>query len=381
MNETAIDTLVERIHHLPVKLVLEFAGAGSLALYWLHHVAGSSRTVVEASDRYSPQALAELIGRVPEKYVSPETATAMASRAYRRAMRLTGGGTRCLGIGCTATIATDRAKRGDHGCWIAVQDSHEVRLSGLTLIKGQRDRHAEERLVSLMILHALARAGGLSLEVPLGLADGEQLEERVVAAPDPIAMLLEGRQGYVVIASDGSIADPRPQPHALVSGSFNPLHTGHERMAHAVAILLGKPVHFELPVLNADKPPLDYATIERRVQQFAFRFPVVLSRAALFVDKARLFPDCVFVVGYDTAARLVEPRYYGGEAGRDAAFAVVREHGGRFLVAGRLRGDTFSTMRDLPIPASASDLFIELPESLFRVDLSSTAIRQAISSD
>ena len=35
----------------------------------------------------------------------------------------------------------------------------------------------------------------------------------------------------------------------------------------------------------------------------------------------------------------------------------------------------FRTLRDIAVPASARDLFIDLPESAFRVDLSSTAIR------
>jgi hypothetical protein len=68
--------------------VFEFAGAGSLALFWLHGVPGSSRTVLEATDRYASASLAELLGRAPEQFVARETAAAMASAAYRRANRL-----------------------------------------------------------------------------------------------------------------------------------------------------------------------------------------------------------------------------------------------------------------------------------------------------
>ncbi|HNP73607.1 MAG TPA: hypothetical protein PKK15_21010, partial [Kouleothrix sp.] len=163
----------------------------------------------------------------------------------------------------------------------------------------------------------------------------------------------------------------------LLSGSFNPLHAGRERLAQAAGAALGMPITFELPILNADKAPLSYAEIERRLAQFRWRYPVVLSRAALFVEKAGLYPGCVFVVGYDTAERLVEPRYYGGEAARDAALARIRAQGCRFLVAGRLEDGTFRTLRDIAVPPGARDLFAELPEAAFRVDLSSTAIRQA----
>ncbi len=52
--------------------------------------------------------------------------------------------------------------------------------------------------------------------------------------------------------------------------------------------------------------------MRRRVAQFrALGLPVVVTRATLFTNKADLFPDSCFVVGYDTAARLVLPKYYG----------------------------------------------------------------------
>lgn len=51
--------------------------------------------------------------------------------------------------------------------------------------------------------------------------------------------------------------------------------------------------------------------IRRRVAQFvALGAPVVVSRAPLFTHKAALLPGSRFVVGYDTAVRLVLPKYY-----------------------------------------------------------------------
>jgi hypothetical protein len=73
--------------------------------------------------------------------------------------------------------------------------------------------------------------------------------------------------------------------------------------------------------------------------------------------------------------RLVDSRYYGGPQGRDAALASIRAQGCRFLVAGRAEGGVFRTLADIALPESLRDLFVELPESAFRSDLSSTAIR------
>jgi nicotinamide mononucleotide (NMN) deamidase PncC len=374
MNPT-FEHLIGQIHAAPQRAVFEFAGAGSLALLWLHSVAGSSRTLLEASDRYAPAALADLLGAAPARFVARETAEAMARAAYRRAAQLSDSAAPAIGLACTAAIATDRTKRGDHGCWVALCDQAGLRAYGLVLTKGARDRAAEEAVVSQLVLRALAEGCGLPDEVPLDLLPGEQVETFASGEPDPVALLLEGRAGQVSVLPDGRRLADAPVRGGLLSGSFNPLHPGHDRLAQAAAALLGQPVGFELPVFNADKPPLERAEIERRLAQFRWRAPVVLSRAPLFVQKAALFPGCTFVVGQDTAARLVEPRYYGGEAERDAALGSVRAHGCRFLVAGRLQGDRFLTLADIALPPSLADLFLELPEQMFRADISSSAIR------
>ena len=83
----------------------------------------------------------------------------------------------------------------------------------------------------------------------------------------------------------------------------------------------------------------------------------------------------VVVIGYDTAERLIDPRYYGSEAARDAAFARIRARGCSFLVAGRAIDGVARTLRDLHPPGALRDLFVELPEALFRVDVSSTELR------
>jgi hypothetical protein len=375
MLDLTLQLAIEQIHASAHKLVLEFAGAGSLALFQLHSVAGSSRTILEATDRYASTSLSDLLGEVPEQFVSRETAVAMAGMAYRRAMRLAEPGTACLGVACTAAIATDRVRRGEDRSWIAVRDSEGVSSYGLVMLKGARDRLGEEQLVSQLLLRAIAEACRIAATVPLDTHDGEPVETAREMMSDPIAQLLSGGARTVVVAPDGTPQADLPVRGALLSGSFNPLHAGHERLAEAAAATLGQPVTFELPILNADKAPLGYAEIERRLEQFRWRYPVVLSHAALFVDKAALVPGCVFVLGYDTAVRLVDPRYYGGEAGRDAALAFIRAQGCRFMVAGRVEDGAFHTLDEIAIPPAARDMFIGLPEQAFRVDLSSSAIR------
>ncbi|MEI7771832.1 MAG: hypothetical protein WCI67_17705, partial [Chloroflexales bacterium] len=86
--EESLQTLIGRIHATPPRVVYAFAGAGSMALWWLHRVAGSSRTLLEAIDCYAPRSLEALLGAPPTEAVSAEVARNMAARAYARAALL-----------------------------------------------------------------------------------------------------------------------------------------------------------------------------------------------------------------------------------------------------------------------------------------------------
>ena len=145
-------------------------------------------------------------------------------------------------------------------------------------------------------------------------------------------------------------------------------------MLRVAGRFLNRPTAYELPIVNADKPPLAPNEIERRAAQFR-RVPVILTRVPLFRQKAELFPGCTFVLGYDTATRLVDPRYYEGEAGRNAALDAIRSHGCHFLVAARPMPEGVRTLGDVAVPAGFEEMFIELPRSHFLLDLSSTELR------
>lgn len=169
----------------------------------------------------------------------------------------------------------------------------------------------------------------------------------------------------------------REQPTALLPGAFNPIHAGHRGLAAVAAEILGLPVAYELSIANVDKPPLSSAEVQRRRAQFVGDAPVWLTHAPRFVQKASLFPGAVFVVGADTAMRVVDPRYYDNDpAQMHTALTLIERCGCRFLVACRLdAAGNCIELAGIEVPPAFRALFQAVPAERFRLDVCSTAIR------
>ncbi len=372
--------IIREVHAASARLVIAVTGGGSAAISRLLEVPGASSTVLEAVVPYSTAALVDWLGRQPESYCSRETALAMATVAWWRARDLARRGgvdvENCLGIACSASLASDRPKKGDHRCWIAIETATHSRIVNLTLRKGQRDRQSEEQLVADLILRSIAECCGVHNPALLDLRDDETVLVDVERLPVDVANVRTGVESLIWSLPNGELSDEPPSaPTGLLCGAFNPLHAGHHGMRTVAEDILQGPVYFEMSVVNADKPPLDSFAIEERRRQF-FDTPVALTSAPRFVDKAHLFPGVTFVVGYDTAERIIDARFYGGtEAAMRQSLEAIGSLGCRFLVAGRTTDNTFHPLTDLLLPPGLEDLFTEIPELRFRQDISSTELR------
>ena len=165
---------------------------------------------------------------------------------------------------------------------------------------------------------------------------------------------------------------------AIFSGSFNPLHRGHQQLQRVAAQELELQVVFELSVMIADKQTLTESDLRLRLGQFD-AYDVAVTECTLFAEKARLFPDCWFVVGFDTAARILDPRFYQHDRTqmRDA-LQTLADNGNRFFVGGRLSSDgsQFRCVDELTIPTEFRHLFSGVSEERFREDISSSDLRE-----
>ena len=370
--------LTEELHAGDSMAAIALAGAGAQSVAWLLGVPGASRTVLELLVLYASASLVEFLGHEPAQSASAETAREMAKVAYSRAVRLRPGQDHVAGIGCAAAIASDRPKRGDHRCHVCAWDAHGATTYSLTLAKGARDRLAEDRVASLLVMRALAEVCDVNFDLTLDLTNDEAVEVSRTSYGDPIAALVSGHISNAVFQPDWPpIADGR-LTGAILAGSFDPLHDGHRQLAAVASRILDAEVTFELSVTNVDKPPLAEAEVRRRAGQFSPTERLTLTQAPVFFEKARLFPGCTFVIGWDTMTRLVDLRYYGGSRTRMLiALDETRGLGCSFLVAGRWDGADFRGLEDVSIPEDFEEMFRSIPQEEFRSDVSSTEIRMA----
>lgn len=412
-------SLVRSIHESDTMLVLALSGGGSLVLGDLLTVPGASRTLLEAAVPYSQESIQKYIGRVPDQYCSQRTARYLAMTAFHRGMedlrarkqpnRFFDRKDRqpldvshevekepelpakapeesskkdadledflpLIGLGCTASLATDREKKGEYRIHVAAQSLRRTVVFSLQLKKGARTRWEEERLMADLILNAIESirfertqtpptsiflpegAGAPSLfsseagfgeiswntfgfgttddykvsgVLPLELQEGETILGKQTAGSPPLVDLFFGRT-WAVLWREGKIRHfrlreelPTAQPplfnpqaeytQAIFPGSFNPIHQGHLEMIDIAEQRLGNRVALEVSVQNVDKPSLDFIELENRLAEIDRMRPgqaVWLTQTPLFEEKSELFRGATFVVGADTLRRFAELRFY-----------------------------------------------------------------------
>lgn len=371
---------IRAIHGAPGKLVLCLTGGGSGAISSLLETPGASRTVLEAAVPYAAEALIRWLHARPEQFCSEATARTMAMTAYLRAREYqrSDPSSPLAGIGCTCSLASDRPKHGAHRIHAALQTENRTVAYSVDLVKGERTREAEETVAASLVLNFVAEFKNRTERLDCGLLPNEKLRVVRSIAPLDWQRLLNGSQrlaGSGTSAVEAEEADLSGR--VIFAGAFHPRHDGHRAMAKIAAERTGRTVEHELSIVNVDKPPIDFIEMERRAAQFAADEPLWFTRAPTFIEKTAIFPKATFVVGADTILRIAEAKYYGGEAARDEALASLTAAGCRFLVFGRCHEVGFQTLGDLHLPEALRRLCNEVPADAFRLDVSSTLLRQA----
>jgi hypothetical protein len=113
-----------------------------------------------------------------------------------------------------------------------------------------------------------------------------------------------------------------------------------------------------------------------------FSYAICITKASLFVNKTDIFKNTIFVVGYDTFIRIVNPFYYNGEIGLNIALNKIKNRGCSFIIGGRKENETFKVFDEEywktnnNIIEVNKDIFKGLTEEEFSNPLSSTQLRE-----
>lgn len=163
---------------------------------------------------------------------------------------------------------------------------------------------------------------------------------------NPLAFIIVNPDGQVV-ANIKSL----PNSSKILSGSFNPLHDGHRNIwKHMGENTIDNPKYYEISITNVDKPNIGYEDILKRVKQFQWYAPVIITNAPKFVDKVKaLGTDHHFIAGIDTALRII----------RDHSTEFIESLRAEFYIGGRIldgQKQTLDTLRPLgTIPSNFHD--------------------------
>jgi nicotinamide mononucleotide (NMN) deamidase PncC len=356
-----------------VRLAIATTGAGAGLQEDLWRIPGISEVLARSSFPYGTDDLAEYLGFVPDtspatgkpSYCSPEVALDMAMAAYYRAYKF--GAAPAIGVGLTASVASNREHRGDHRAYVAYFTDSDSRVISAKLKKGVG---AEQRKLDGELCDAL---GARAILAAVGGEESFALPYLVetYAEHDAWGLANDRLLKRPFFRSDGTRSEKLPDAlgtplTALFAGAFNPPHPGHLGMADAYASR--GPVVFTTDLGAPHKSPLNAADALQRARMLKGRNLIFTSDAGRYLDKARLYPGMPFVMGTDALVRMLDPKW--GLSPRDLVDGFDETHT-EFYVADRELDGKLVRLEDVPNPG------LKLHRLQGRWNISSSELRTA----
>jgi len=342
-----MESLVQAIHNKTAetgnKFVLSITGGGFTAFSQLMTKSGASNTILELNGPYAEEATRQFIETIEtneiKQFVSDEMADAIALKSLNRARELYVKSKSnlndlenidgCFGIGVTSALGSTSWKRGDHRCYITIQSSSIKHKFYLKLYKGTehdryRTRSEEDNICGSLIISLIGFVLGIIdiSDINIDINDKfNYILENYQYSIDVIDRLISSKKdsekvNSILCLPNGKYLINVPihklaRKLIMVPGSFNPLHEGHIFLLDE-GMKLAKTDFgiYELCIINADKGLLMKDEILRRLKEsFLDRYPVILTNATTFNEKAKLFPGVSYSIGIDTTIRLIDPIY------------------------------------------------------------------------
>jgi nicotinic acid mononucleotide adenylyltransferase/nicotinamide mononucleotide (NMN) deamidase PncC len=293
----------ERLKEAGVSVHVIATGAGAGFQQKLWEVCGSSAYLSGATFPYSAEEQEELLGFMPEHFCSEEAAIDLASAAYMKAYKF--GGKKPVGIGLTASVASEHEHRGEHRVFCCIITDETVTTHHYTLAKGVGDlrRKWDGQICDDLAFYMLSDTLGLNNKffILSGKNATELAKERFFARPFFTA---NGKR----LAQIPHVQDFY-DPYALMPGAFNPPHEGHFGIVDHMIKDYGKVTVFEVTAVPPHKEALSVQQLLQRAKLLQGYDRVFTRHEPFYIDKARAFPGMPLIMGADAMVRLLDPKW------------------------------------------------------------------------
>lgn len=280
-----------------IHVIATGAGAGLQSKLW--EVPGSSAYLSGCSFPYAAEEQEELLGFMPEHFCSPEAAVDLASAAYMKAYKF--GGKKPIGVGLTASVASEKEHRGDHRVDVCIMTDEKVHLFHKLFDKGigESKRRDDGKTCDTLSFYMLLEA--------LGITETDSVLKFSTDATELARTRFLLRPFF---ATSGKRTDDMPKgKFALMSGAFNPPHEGHFGVANAAMEQYNRRTVFEVTADPPHKEALTVQALLQRAKLLQGNDRLFTTKLPFYIDKARKYPGRPLIMGADAMVRLMDPKW------------------------------------------------------------------------